>query len=108
MSRFDPKSYPYLFGLIGNWFYQDFDTESDGSIEDVLQAYVRVSPKEVRVAVVRDIDRLLALPEDMLDIEFNGAFGNDIYITGWGMTARQWLERVRELLLQGDSLPHDT
>ncbi|MDR1968716.1 MAG: hypothetical protein LBQ32_08520 [Burkholderiaceae bacterium] len=99
MPKLDPNTFPQLDELLGAWFHQDFNLDSDGSIEDVLGTYRRVSSGDECAAVVRDIDRFLALPGDTLNDEFDQTFKPDIDPAGWGMSAREWLQRVRELLL---------
>jgi hypothetical protein len=99
MPRLDPKTFSHLDELLGAWFHQDFDQEGD-TLEEILETYRSVSPDGRCAAVVHDIDRFLALPEDNLDDVFTSPFKpGGVYLPGWGMSAREWLQRVRELLL---------
>ena len=99
MSRLDPNTFPHLNNLIGGWFNQDYDYGYSGSAEDVfeavLQDFCNVTPDEKRAALIRDIDRFLTLPGGTLDDEFDSTFNPDIYLPGWRMSARQWLQYVR-------------
>ena len=99
MTKLDRNTFPHLNNLIGGWFNQDFDEGYSGSFEDVfeavLQDFCKVTPDEKRAALIRDIDRFLALPGDMLDDEFDNTFKPDIYLPAWRMSARQWLQYVR-------------
>ncbi|MDR1968715.1 MAG: hypothetical protein LBQ32_08515 [Burkholderiaceae bacterium] len=105
MPRLDPNNFSNLNELISGWFHQDFAVErADGSLDDsmegVLETYRRVYSDEECAAVVRDIDRFLGLPEDNLDDIFVNSFEpSGIYLPGWGISAREWLQRARELLL---------
>jgi hypothetical protein len=98
MPRLDPKTFSHLDQLLGAWFHQDFDLVGD-TLEEILETYRSVSPDGRCAAVVRDIDRFLALPGDTLNDKFDQTFKPDIDPAGWGMSAREWLQRVRELLL---------
>ncbi|MDR1968718.1 MAG: hypothetical protein LBQ32_08530 [Burkholderiaceae bacterium] len=98
MPRLNPKVFLHLDEFLGAWFHQDFDLMGD-TLEEILEAYRGVSTDEERAAVVHDIDRFLALPEDNLDDVFDSTFDpGGVYLPGWGMSAREWLQRVRELL----------
>ena len=99
MTKLDSDTFPHLSGLIGAWFNQDYGYGYSGSAQEVFEAVLQdfydVTPDEKRAALIRDIDRFLALPGNTLDDEFNSLFENDIYLPGWRMSARQWLQYVR-------------
>ncbi|MDR2853333.1 MAG: hypothetical protein LBV61_09830 [Burkholderiaceae bacterium] len=109
MQKLDPNTFPHLYGLVSGWFHQDWEDEFDGPLDStpkviaafkaVLEDYRNVYSTEECAAVVRDIDLFLALPGDNLDNEFTSTFNaGGMYLPGWGISAREWLQRARELL----------
>jgi hypothetical protein len=101
MSHASADAFPNLRKFLGGWFHQDFDLEGDASLAGIVASYRQTSSPEERAAVSAEIDGFLALPSETLDDEFIRTFTPDIDPAGWGMTARQWLGRVRDLLREG-------
>jgi CdiI immunity protein len=91
------EPHPFLRQLLGGWFHQDFDIDGD-SLEEILAKCKSVTPEEEVLGVKLDIETLLRNSGDDLDNEFAGHFRSDIDPAGWGMTTREWLLRVHEIL----------
>src|SRR5689334_6581411 len=90
------SSYPYLWHLIGGWFHQDFDIVGD-TLEALIADY-RSSATAHDIAGLRaDIHRLIHFHGERLDTAFVELFGDVIEFAGWGLTTRQWLERIDAL-----------
>jgi hypothetical protein len=93
-------SYPYLGHLLGGWFHQDFDLVGD-SLEEIVGDFRATSPAEDLAGLHADISRLLRLHGDRLEAAFGELFGEVVEFSGWGLSARQWLERVDALAAGG-------
>ena len=89
--------YPFLRQLIGGWFHQDFDL-GGGSLEEILASYRSVTPPAEVAAARAAIDKLVAAAGDNLEHEFVQRFHPDVDPSGWGMTTREWLIQIRNLL----------
>ncbi len=95
------KQYPALAALLDGWFHQDYDIYGD-SLEAILPHYVKVTPHPERLQVVKDITRFedeYGETDEKLRTRFEAIFDPGVTVEHWdGMTTRQWLERVRELI----------
>ena len=93
------REYPHLAQLIGSWFHQDFDIAGN-TLEAVIATFKRVSTPADWAETRADIERLLSRYDDQtLPQEFVRLFQPDVTAEGWdGMTTRQWLTRIEELL----------
>ncbi|HEX3435659.1 MAG TPA: contact-dependent growth inhibition system immunity protein [Pseudacidobacterium sp.] len=93
------EQYPYLFNLIGGWFHQDFALEGDTTLEGIIAAFRKESPPEDWLGTRADIHRLLRFYNDEeLPQKFGELFSHQVDAALWGMTTRQWLLRIDELL----------
>lgn len=92
------ESYPQLDSLIGGWFHQDFDLEGS-SLEEIVAAYKKVHLPRDWSHTRADIQRFLQgrddaqVKEDLVRLFQPGGDPE-----AWGMTARQWLLCILELL----------
>jgi len=94
------KEFPHLWTLMGGTFHQDFDINGN-TLEEIVGSFKRETDPEVWALTRRDIERFLAeRPNDKQMIEdFEQMFVPQVITEGWGgMTTRQWLIRVSELL----------
>lgn len=93
------EQYPYLFNLIGGWFHQDFSLEGNNTFEEIIAAFRNESPPSDWMGVRADIHRLLRFYDgEKLSQEFGRLFSYQVDPALWGMTTRQWLSKVDELL----------
>lgn len=99
----NPESSRYLFlaKLIGAWFHQDFD--SNGETLDEIIADFRESSFATDIAATRnDIVRFVeefGQTDELLARAFERVFSPDVIAEGFdGMTTRQWLLRIADLL----------
>jgi hypothetical protein len=94
--------YPFLDALIGGWFHQDFDIEGD-TLEAVIAAYKKIDAPEDWADARADIKSLLGRYGDSdLSREFIRLFEPGVAPEAWGMSTRQWLRRIQELLRSPD------
>jgi hypothetical protein len=91
------EPYPFLRQLLGGWFHQDFDVDGD-TLEEILAKFKSVTPEAEVLGAKSDIETLLKNAGDDLDQEFVRVFEPDVDPAGWGMTTREWLTRIDELL----------
>jgi hypothetical protein len=90
--------YPFLDALMGGWFHQDFDIAGD-TLEAVIASYKKVDAPEDWADTRVDIERLLGRYGDQeLTRELIRLFEPDVDPEAWGMSTRQWLMRIHELL----------
>ena len=92
--------YRDLDNLIGGWFHQDFDIEGS-TLDEVLAAYKRVHSLEDLRRTRADIQKFLEKRHDrQVKDDFVRLFRPDVEPEAWdgGMTTRQWLLRIAELL----------
>jgi hypothetical protein len=91
-------SYPYLDNLVGGWFHQDFDIEG-GTLEEIIQSYKKSSPADDVLGTKADIQRFIRQAgADHLTEKFVEIFQPDVDPTAWGMSTRDWLLRIYDLL----------
>lgn len=97
----ETTGFPYLNYLLGAYFHQDFDINGS-TLEEIIAASKKDFVAEDRAGTVADIHRFLATYGDTdthLAEEFVEIFRPDIIAEGWeGLTTRQWLLRISELL----------
>jgi len=91
------ESYPFLRQLLGGWFHQDFDIDGD-TLEEILAKFKSVTPEVEILGVKSDIETFIKNSGDALDNEFVAHFQPDVDPAGWGMTTREWLMRIHEIL----------
>ena len=90
--------FPYLNYLIGCWFHQDWDIEGD-TLDAVIASFKKSEAPADWTETRADIERLLNRYDDQnLAREFIRLFRPDVDPEGWGMSTRQWLARIGELL----------
>ncbi len=93
--------YPALAHLLDGWFHQDYDINGD-TLEEILPHFIRAQHTEDLRRTLRDIDRFLEKHGDSdrtLSDAVEAVFDPEVVIEGWdGMTTRQWLERVKDLI----------
>jgi hypothetical protein len=91
--------YPYLDSLIGCWFHQTWDIEG-GTLEAVIASFKKATNSSDWDETRADIARLLSRYDDKaLPEEFVRLFRPNVTVEGWdGMSTRQWLTRIGELL----------
>lgn len=90
-------SYPYLAHLLGGWFHQDFDVVGD-TLEAIMADYRQSAGPHGIAGLHADIHRLIQFHGERLDAAFVELFGTVVEFEGWGLSARQWLERIDQLL----------
>lgn len=92
------QSYPQLDSLIGGWFHQDFDLEGD-TLEEIVAAYKTVHSREDWEGTRAEILRFLEGRDDtQVKEDFVRLFQPGVDAEAWGMSTRQWLLRIAELL----------
>ena len=93
------KDYSFLDSLIGGWFHQDFDL-SGNTLEEIIAAYKKVHGPEDRSGTRADIEKFLREhSEGDITEEFVRRFQPGVDPQAWGMSTRDWLLRIRDLLL---------
>jgi hypothetical protein len=97
----ETTGFPYLNYLLGAYFHQDFDINGN-TLEEIIATSKKDFVAEDRAGTVADIRRFIATYGDTdshLAEEFVKIFHPDIIAEGWdGLTTRQWLLRISELL----------
>ncbi len=94
------KEFLELWTLMGGTFHQDFDINGS-TLEKIIGSFKQETAPEIWAQTKSDIERFLAEgPNDKLLVEdFERMFAPQVITEGWdGMTTRQWLTRVAELL----------
>jgi len=94
------KEFPHLWTLMGGMFHQHFDIFGN-TLEEIIGSFKQDTDPEVWAQTRRDIERFLSeRPGDKnLAEDFERMFAPQVITEGWdGMTTRQWLIRVSELL----------
>ena len=91
------ESYPYLSQLLGSWFHQDFDIDGE-TLEEILARYKAVSSVAETRATKADIKKFIEQSGNHLDTDFIKIFHPDVDPKGWGMTTKEWLMRIHDLL----------
>ncbi len=90
--------YPHLDQLIGGWFHQDFDIEGE-TLEQIISSHNKVSSAEDRQYTRSDIQKFLQERDDrQVKEDLIRLFHPDVDPEAWGMSTRQWLQRIYELL----------
>ncbi len=95
------QQFPYLDQLLGGYFHQDMSIHGD-TVEDIVAAFRADSDPPYWRIVREDIRRFLAQPEDDEELtqDFLRTFHPDLIERPWGLTIRQFLERVDQLLTE--------
>ena len=90
--------YPELLNFFGAYFNQDFE-EYGRTDEEIIRAYSREQRPEKRRRVVANIDALLknVQSEEQLRIALDD-FCTAYYLDPETEPAREWLERIRDLI----------
>ena len=92
------ESYPQLDSLIGGWFHQDFDIVGN-AIEEIIAAYKQACSPEECHNTRADILRFLQERNDaQVKEDFVRLFYPGVDPEAWGMSTREWLLRIAELL----------
>jgi len=91
------ESFSAFAQLLGGWFHQDFDLEGD-TLEDIIAHYKDATDEAEVRAAKRDIARFLEQSGADLDRSFVEVFSPDVDPAGWGLTTKEWLEQIRDLL----------
>ena|ERR1700690_2181899 len=90
--------YSFLDSLIGGWFHQDFDVNGD-TLEEILASYRKAQKPEELLGARADIEKFLREHDDShLTEEFVRRFQPGVDPEAWGMSTREWLLRIDELL----------
>ena len=89
--------YPHLRAFLGAWFHQDFDLDGE-TLEDIVARYREVSPRFEIDATRGDIDKFIEAHGDSAHKAFVENFDPDVDPSGWGMSTRDWLFQIRQLL----------
>lgn len=97
MSSASAEPYPHLRAFLGGWFNQDFDLAGE-TLEEIVSAYNAASSRADAQGVRSDIEAFMQDARDDLDDAFARTFRPDVDPHGWGMTTREWLARIRDLL----------
>jgi hypothetical protein len=87
--------YPFLHQLLGGWFHQDWGLDGE-TWEQTVAEYKAVTSAADVLGAKADIETLLKNSGDDIDREFVRMFHFDP--AGCGMTTRQWLTRVHDVL----------
>ena len=93
--------FPHLDQLLGGYFHQDMSIHGD-TVDDIVSAFRADSDPLYWRMVREDIGRFLAQPEtdEQLTEDFVRTFQPDLVERPWGLTIRQFLERVDKLLTE--------
>jgi hypothetical protein len=94
------ESFPYLEQLLGGWFHQDFDL-AGGTIEAIMENYRSTAHPHDVMGVKADIQRFIHNAEaNKADLEkaFVKQFNPDVLPAAWGMSTKNWLLYLNELL----------
>lgn len=92
-----PEPYPFLRQLIGSWFHQDFDIDGE-TLEDILSGYKSVTEEEQILGVKAEIEKFIEESGDKIDDRFIELFRPDVDPAGWGMTTKEWLTQIHDIL----------
>lgn len=91
----DDSDFPFLAHLIGAYFHQDYSIDGP-EMEDVVDAYVKVSSPASLSGLVADIDRFLAIEDPTLDDLFVRIFEPGIIANEFRPTTREFLLAIRD------------
>lgn len=99
----DNTGFPYLNYLLGAYFHQDFEINGN-TLEEIIATCKKDFVAEDIEGTIADIHRFIATYGDSdshLAEEFVKIFRPDIIAEGWeGLTTREWLLRIAELLAE--------
>jgi hypothetical protein len=97
----EAKSYPDLDNLLGAYFHQDFDIFGS-NLQEIIATYRADASEELCKSTRADIERFLQKygPEERNVSEaLERVFKPGVIVEGWeGLNAKQWLERIAQLL----------
>ena len=100
----EEREYPEFSQLLGGYFHQDFDLVAD-NLSGLVANYKSVTDEADVRGCVRDIHRFLerhGSNDETLRDELARVFNPGVIVEGWdGMTTREWLFKVAELLSEG-------
>lgn len=92
------QSFPSFAQFLGGWLHQDFDLDGDKTLEAVVARYKRVTDEAEVSAAKQEVDSFLKQSGANVERAFVEEFSPDVDPGGWGLTTREWLERIRDLL----------
>lgn len=92
-------AFPVLYRFFGGYFHEDWHEEHAGTA-DAVSSYLREAPAATVAATIAELDRLLAagLDEASLARLLRDGLGCNYVPEVDELTARAWLERVRDLM----------
>ena len=92
--------YPELYQFFGGYFHQDWG--DSGSFQNVVHDFQVELDETVRQAT-RELEEFLELdlPEEELREILLNDLGSYVHAPGLGLTYRQWLEAVLDILKKG-------
>jgi len=95
----DPGNlYPNLDSLIGGWFHEDYRIDGE-TLEQIIGSYKKVYPVQDCHGTRTDIKRFLEARTDLqVKEDFVRIFRPGVDPEAWGISTRQWLLRIDELL----------
>jgi hypothetical protein len=99
-------SYPYLDGLLGGYFHQDFDHDGKTQLNQIIPDYKSSAHPEEIMGTKADIKRFIRYfgeTDEVLREMYNTLFRPDVDPEGWiehgkSLTTRQFLETIYDLL----------
>lgn len=98
------KLYPKLKYLFSAYFHQDWKLVYDWqgekpSFQAVVHDFKKSNPKETVVKAIQELEQLLKqdLAENDLR-EILSQLGSEIYVSGLGLTYREWLKAILTVL----------
>jgi len=91
------QSFPSFAQFLGGWFHQDFDLDGD-TLEGIVANYKEATDAAEVQAAKQEVDSFLAQSGADIDRAFVEVFSPDVDPAGWGLTTKEWLERIRDLL----------
>jgi HD superfamily phosphohydrolase YqeK len=104
MTQYE-KLYPKLKYFFSAYFHQDWKVVYDWqgekpSFQAVVHDFKNSNPKETVVKVIQELEQLLKqdLTEDDLSEILSNQLGSEIYVSGLGLTYREWLKVILTVL----------
>ncbi len=110
-TKVEPRKYsqqfPELSGLLGGYFHEDmfdgFDWKGNQkSYQAVIRYHKSIQPEKYVKEETRELKEFLALSrtwdDDKIDDILGDDFGNCLFAPAYGMTYREFLEGILEIL----------
>lgn len=93
------ENFDILRQLLGSYLHQDWPCEFETDVE-AIRTIVETEPHDLVVAALREVEKLLSTPLSESNLRWImenelGCYFDPIAI---GMSYKDWLERVREIL----------